>query len=189
MERGLCVVIIGPVASGKTTVIKHLVQSMPGAVMMRTYTTRPPRKGERESGDRLFVSREEFERMIDAGEFVEWDEHFGHLYGSARAVLDGMLDENRAVFTNINVDGAVNYIERVPETVTVFIDVPDEQIAGRIENRERIEPEELALRMKEVARERSFMDRFDHVVENPNGKLNETFDRMREILEAELSAS
>jgi guanylate kinase len=186
MERGLCVVLIGVVASGKSTIINRIIETEPGAVMMRTYTTRKPRESENGKGDRIFVSREEFERMVDEDKFIEWDEHFGFLYGSSRDTLEGLLSKNRFVLVNINVDGAFNYMRRVPNLVTIFISVPENQILGRIRKRGKMNSDELKRRLAEAKREISFINQFDHVVENPNGSLDQAVERIREIMHASL---
>jgi len=186
MECGICVVIVGVVAGGKTTIIKRLIETMPGAAMMRTYTTRAPREGEREGGDRIFVSREEFMSMVDSGDIFERNEFSGSLYGSSKKVLDGLLAENRVVFVNVNVDGAMLYQRHVPDAVTIFIDAPDEHIIRRIKLRGSMSDKDMAWRLTEADRERSLKHQFDSQIENPDGNLEKSIARVREIVESRL---
>ena len=186
MERGICVVVVGVVAGGKTTIIKRLIETMPGAAMMLTYTTRTPRNGELTGGDRIFVTREEFMGMVESGEIFEYNEFSGSLYGSSMKVLDDLLAANRVVFVNVNVDGAQIYQQRVPGTVTIFIDAPDEDIIRRIKLRGSMSGKDMAWRLKEADRERSLKHQFDLQLDNPDGKLEESIARVREIVEDRL---
>ncbi|MFH2063327.1 MAG: AAA family ATPase, partial [bacterium] len=180
-SRGVCVVIIGPAGSGKTTVGRRLVEELPDAVCMRTYTTREPRPGEGPDGDRVFISREEFERRRESGELIEWDEHFGHLYGSSLVTLNDLLDRHRFVVTNVNYVGARAYQERVPEAVTVFLSVPEDQIRGRIARRGPISDEDLRARLEAMKSELASASGFDYVVENPDGELDRAVGEIAEI--------
>jgi DNA-directed RNA polymerase omega subunit len=99
--RGSIIIVSAPSGSGKTTLIKRLLEAEPGLRFSVSFTTRPPRHGERDGWDYFFVRRDVFERMIEAGEFVEWAEVVGHLYGTARErpardqVLDGIRFSGR----------------------------------------------------------------------------------------------
>lgn len=187
MERGICVVIVGVVASGKTTIIQRLIETMPGTAMMRTYTTRAPRDGEIKGGDRIFVSQDEFQDMVRSGEIFEHNEFAGSMYGSSKSVLDRLLAEHRVVFVNVNVDGALLYQQYVPDAVTIFVDAPNEHIVRRIKLRGRMDEEEMEWRLKEADRERSLKDRFDERIENPDGNLEMSVARIREIAEERLT--
>lgn len=81
MARGLLFVVSAPSGTGKTTLVERLAQVVPNLVMSRSYTSRPARPGETDGVDYNFVSRDRFERMVDRGEFLEWADVFGNLYG------------------------------------------------------------------------------------------------------------
>jgi len=182
MSKGICVVIIGVVGSGKTTVIRRLSEVLPDAVMMRTFTSRALRPGEAENGDRYSLSREEFERRVADGEMIEWDEHFGFLYGSSSKLLDELLERHQVVLANVNYVGARAFQNKVPNVLTVFLSVPLDQNIDRIRQRGKMTERELALRLDAVKDEIASAGEFDFIVDNPDGGLDRAVERIREII-------
>src|SRR6058998_4009331 len=89
--RGLLFIVSAPSGAGKTTLVERLVEQLPNLKMSRSYTSRPARDGEADGVDYNFVSRERFEAMIAAGDFLEWAEVFGNLYGTCANDTDRML--------------------------------------------------------------------------------------------------
>ena len=96
-SRGVLFVVSAPSGTGKTTVVERLVERMPDLALSRSYTSRPAREGERDGVDYHFVSRGRFEAMIAAGEFLEWADVFGNLYGTCAAATEAVLNEGRDV--------------------------------------------------------------------------------------------
>src|SRR5206468_12682450 len=90
-RRGLLFIVSAPSGAGKTTLVERLVERMPNLKMSRSYTSRPAREGETDGVDYNFVSRDRFESMIAAGEFLEWADVFGNLYGTCAADAERLL--------------------------------------------------------------------------------------------------
>src|SRR5262245_30036428 len=105
-RRGLLFIVSAPSGAGKTTLVERLVEQTPGLKMSRSYTSRPPREGEADEVDYNFVTRPRFEAMIAAGEFLEWADVFGNLYGTCAADTERMLALGQDVVLVIDVQGA-----------------------------------------------------------------------------------
>jgi guanylate kinase len=149
-------VITGPSGVGKGTLIRLLRERVPELALSVSATTRAPRPGEQDGVDYHFLSDAEFARRVDAGEFVEWAEYSGRRYGTLRAELQRHLDAGRPVVLEIEVQGARQVREAMPEAVQIFIEPPDgdalkDRLVGRgtddaaqIERRLGVAAEELA---------------------------------------------
>jgi len=184
MSRGKFIVVTGPSAAGKTTIVEKLLeQRLPSAVKLITTTTRTPRPGEVDGRDYHFLSREEFERRRDAGEFLEWAENYGRFYGSSGVELDKLLARHPLVLAILDVKGAAAVKSARPETLTVFVDVGSfDEVRRRLEARPGITPEDLAARLKTAHRERQLAATFDRVVINRDGRLAATLKRLEDLL-------
>src|SRR5262252_5807271 len=101
--RGLLFIVSAPSGAGKTTLVERLVEQTPGLKMSRSYTSRPARPGECDGVDYNFVSRERFEAMVQAGEFLEWASLYGHLYGTGAADTEHLLADGHDVVLVIDV--------------------------------------------------------------------------------------
>ena len=104
---GSLFVVSAPSGTGKTTLVETLIPRVPGLEMSRSYTSRPPRPGERDGVEYHFVSRERFDSMRDAGAFLEWADVFGHLYGTSAVDTRRHLDAGRDLVLVIDVQGAI----------------------------------------------------------------------------------
>src|SRR5512145_2259081 len=96
-ERGLLFIVSAPSGTGKTTLAERLVQILPNLRMSRSYTSRPARAGERDGVDYNFISRDQFDGMFKGGEFLEWADVFGNLYGTARQDTERLLIKGQDV--------------------------------------------------------------------------------------------
>jgi guanylate kinase len=157
-------VITGPSGVGKGTLIRLLLDRFPRMALSVSATTRDPRPGEEDGVDYRFLSPEEFRRRIDAGEFLEWAEYAGHRYGTLKSELERDADP---LVLEIEVQGARQVRERVPEATSVFIAPPsDEALRTRLVGRGSDGPEQIERRLAVARDELAARDEFDHVVVN-----------------------
>ncbi len=185
--RGLLFIVSAPSGAGKTTLVERLVDGLPNLKMSRSYTSRPARDGETDGVDYNFISRGRFERMIAAGDFLEWAEVFGNLYGTCAKDTDVLLGEGFDVVLVIDVQGARKVRARGVETTTVFVMPPSfNELEHRLRRRSK-DSEEAIQRRLEIARAEvaAFAD-YDYVV--VNDELAGAVDRLRSIVMAERAA-
>ncbi len=165
--RGRLFIMSAPSGAGKTSLVKALNERYPGVVFSVSYTTRPPRQNETDGDDYFFVDRDQFEELIEDGEFLEHAEVFGHLYGTSRSHVDGLLEAGKQVILEIDWQGARQVRAVMPEAINVFILPPSvEELERRLRGR-GTDPEEVVQRRLDESRDDiRHYDEFDHVVVN-----------------------
>jgi guanylate kinase len=137
---GILFIISAPSGSGKSTLVNALRSQVEGIDFSISWTTRQPRGSEQTGREYHFTSREEFERMVSAGEFLEHAEVFGNYYGTARRSLEEATAAGRDLLLDIDVQGARQVLERIPDAVTIFIMPPNPKVLRtRLRNRSRAE--------------------------------------------------
>jgi guanylate kinase len=151
-------IISAPSGSGKSTLVSELRKQVTGIDFAISWTTRAPRGSEENGREYHFTSRQEFERMIDAGLFLEHAEVFGNLYGTSRASLDEALEAGHDLLLDIDVQGAALVRAKMPEAVGIFVLPPNpKELRTRLRNRSRAEgvmnEAELYRRLSEASRE------------------------------------
>jgi guanylate kinase len=165
--RGLLFVVSAPSATGKTTVVEQLVQVLPGLLMSRSYTSRPPRSGEEDGLDYNFISREAFEAMVARDAFLEWADVFGHYYGTGRDETQARLTAGEDLVLVIDVQGARQVRDRLPQTVAVFMLPPSFAVLEqRLRKRSKDPEPEMARRLETARREVDAVALYDYVVVN-----------------------
>jgi guanylate kinase len=182
--RGLLFIVSAPSGAGKTTVVERLVGQTPHLKMSRSYTSRRAREGETDGVDYNFVTRERFEAMVAVGEFLEWADVFGNLYGTSAADTDRLLEAGHDVVLVIDVQGARKVRRRGVETTAVFVMPPsfavlEQRLRGRSKDSEQDIQQRLAVAREEVA---SYAE-YDFVV--VNDELTAAVDRLRSIVVGE----
>jgi guanylate kinase len=183
-SRPAPLVLAAPSGTGKTTIAHALVESSRDFVFSISVTTRPARAGERSGVDYEFVSRETFERFVQDGDLVEWAEVHGNLYGTPRRMLDEARDRGKYPVLDIDVQGARQVRERVPDAVLVFVFPPSgEALRARLAKRGTESASEVRRRLETAHREMEEAAIFDYIVVNES--LDETVTQVREIVTAE----
>lgn len=166
---GVPIVIAAPSGTGKTTIARTLVERFDRFVFSVSATTRPPRESERDGVDYHFVSEEEFERMREAGELIEWAEVHGYAYGTPWSGLDAAAGSGTHVVLDIDVQGAAQIRELVPNAVLIFILPPSGAVLlARLRGRGTEASEVVIRRLKGSRGELHRARDFDHVVVNDN---------------------
>jgi len=175
--KGTLFVISGPSGVGKGTLRKELFRRLGSLAYSVSCTTRKPRTGEREGVDYFFLDRETFDRFLSRGAFLEWAEVHGNLYGTLEETVKNSLAEGKDVILEIDVQGAVQVKERMPEAVLIFIAPPDEgELARRLSRRGTEKEQELKKRLENAREELNAASCYDHVV------VNDDIDRASEEL-------
>ena len=165
--RGNIIVVSAPSGAGKSTLIKRLMASVPGLAFSVSYTTRPPRPGEKNGRDYFFVSPARFKKMIAAGDFVEWADVFGNLYGTSWKQVLAAQKTGNDVLLDIDVQGHRQVRERLPEAVSIFILPPSfRELARRLRHRHEDSPRVIARRLKEARKEITHWAEYDYLVVN-----------------------
>jgi guanylate kinase len=181
-------VITGPSGVGKGTLIRSLLDRIPELQLSVSATTRAPRPGEQDGVAYHFLDRSEFDRRVAAGDFVEWAEYSGNRYGTLRSELTRTLEQGRPVVLEIEVQGARQVREKLPDAVQVFIAPPSpETLRTRLIGRGTDTPEQVQRRLETAAAELAAQPEFPHVV--INDRLEEALDALAEIVQRELSAT
>ncbi len=165
--RGALVVIAAPSGAGKTTLVHALLERMPELKFSISYTTRKPRPTETHGEDYYFVSEEEFERMIAAGEFLEHARVFDHWYGTAKADVESLRRQGHAVLLEIDWQGARQVRREVSDARTVFIVPPDlGELARRLRGRGTDSEAVIARRLADSVSDLGHWAEFDYVIVN-----------------------
>ena len=178
--------ITGPSGVGKGTVIRGLLERVPELELSVSATTREPRPGERHGRDYYFLRPAEFEAHVTAGDFVEHATYSGHRYGTLRSELDRRLQVGVPVVLEIEVQGARQVRNAMPEAIAVFIAPPSrEALRARLIGRGTDKPEQVQERMRTAERELEAQSEFPYVV--VNDRLEHAADELVEIVRATLA--
>jgi guanylate kinase len=175
-------VISAPSGTGKTTVIKCLLDKIPDLALSVSHTTRPMRRNEKDGRDYYFVTREVFQKMLTDGEFLEWTETYGHLYGTSKREIDRIVALGKDVLMDLDTNGALNIKKMYPDAVLIFLLPPSfEELKERIIKRGSEDKEEIEKRLKGAAAEYERRHEYDYQVVNED--VLEACSEIAEIVE------
>ncbi len=184
-QNGLLIVLSGPSGVGKGTVRKALFESEGhNFTYSISMTTRQPRNGEIDGEDYYFVTREEFEKRIEEGKFLEYAEFVGNYYGTPIDKVEQNIAEGKEVVLEIEVEGARQVKEKMPDAVFIFIAPPSfNALYERLKRRGTERQEVITERLAKARRELRLMNDYDYIV--INDEVNNAADRIRAIIRAE----
>ena len=146
--------------------VRAALDRVPQLRLAVSATTRAQRPAETDGVDYWFLTREEFDRRIAAGEFLEWVDYVGNRYGTLRAEIDRIQREGAVALLELELDGALTVKEVVPNAVTLFVDAPIEELERRLRERATESAGEIGDRIELARQQKELASRFDHVVEN-----------------------
>lgn len=183
----MLVILSGVAGAGKDTVIKALTKRMDNLCTIPSYTTREPRADDIPGVSYNFVTKEEFEKLIDNGDIYEYDIHHNHYYGSSKNLINKKA-HNGIVIKDIDVNGTEKLKAILQEmgikVVTIFLRVPKDELQRRLENRiDKLSHEEIMLRLNRFDYEESKMNIYDYVMKNDD--LERTLNIIQTIIEQE----
>ena len=181
-------VITGPSGVGKGTLIADLLRRLPELELSVSATTRPPREGEIDGRDYHFLTAEDFDRRVEAGEFLEFATYSGNRYGTLRSEIERRLEAGRSVVLEIEVQGARQVRAAMPESVQIFIAPPEPAaLRRRLRERGKDSAEAIDARLAVAAQELAAKDEFAHQV--VNDELDRAAAGLERVVRAELVES
>lgn len=185
-SRSKVFVITGPSGVGKGSLISLLRHRIPELELSTSATTRAPRAGEQHGVHYHFLDPSGFERRIEAGEFLEHAAYSGNRYGTLRSEVEGRVEAGHPVVLEIEVQGARQVADSMPEAVQIFIAPPElATLRQRLEGRGTDSPEAIARRLEVAEEELAARDEFHHVV--VNDELERALDELEAIVRGKLS--
>ena len=183
-KKGILFIVSAPSGSGKTTLCNKLVDSIGGLNRSISMTTRPPRAGERDGMDYIFIEKEEFLKRKKKNEFLEWAKVFEEYYGTPKKYIKHILAKGQDVLLNIDVQGAMKIKRLKIRVVYIFVLPPSmAMLKERLVSRSADSKKEIAKRLRVAKKELAYLRRYDYVV--VNNTLESALENLRSIVIAE----
>ncbi len=160
-------IVSAPSGTGKTSLCKAVIGTIPNLIFSVSHTTRPPRPGEKDGTDYYFVSPEEFKQQIADRQMAEWTEVYGNYYGTATSTIEHALRSGCDLLLDIEAQGARQLLEKYPDSITILVLPPSlEELKKRLRERGTDDPASIARRLKQAQDEITAMSWYQYVVVN-----------------------
>jgi guanylate kinase len=184
LRKTIVYIISAPSGSGKSTLVNEILKAIPGLDFSISYTTRAVRGSERNGKQYHFVKREEFDRMVNADEFLEHAEFDGNCYGTARRFLTEAERKGTDLLLDIDVQGAEQIHRKLPDAVSIFVLPPDKKtLEWRLRKRGENDEQDIQRRLEAAKREIEQYDRYNYVL--VNDQLEKSIERLEAIVLSE----
>jgi len=180
-------VVTGPSGAGKGTLSQLVLPRFPELAHAVSATTRLQRPGEEDGVHYWFLGRQEFDRRVAAGDFLEWVDYVGNRYGTLNSEIERLIAAGKAPLLELETDGALRVKARVPSAVTIFVTAPVEELERRLRERATESSGEIEGRIAIARRQLEQQDEFDHTVENDDRE--QAAERLAAVVERELAAA
>jgi guanylate kinase len=180
-------VVTGPSGAGKGTLEKALLDRRADLELAVSATTRERRPSEQDGREYWFLAPEEFDRRVEAGDFLEWVPYVGQKYGTLRSEIDRIAAAGRVPLLDLEIEGALNVRDSVPGAVTVFVDAPLDELERRLRERATESTGEIGERLELAREQKTRAGEFDYVVENRD--LGRAVEELLAIVDRELAAA
>ena len=186
--KGNLYIIAGCSGVGKGTLLKLFLEKNPQIKLSISATTRQPRVNEKDGVNYFFISKEEFEESVKNNEFLEWAEFSGNCYGTKKSFVDKTLNSGTDLILEIEVQGAKQVKEKMPEAISIFVMPPSlEELEARLRGRHTESEEAIQKRLGEAARELEAGKSFDYRIINDN--IEEALANMQKIFDGDKNAN
>ena len=167
--RPFLLVLSSPSGGGKTSIAKHLLEARDDLAYSVSATTRPRREGERDGKDYHFITRDEFTRRVEAGEFLEWATYAGNLYGTLRGEIDAIVGRGRTAVLDVEIEGARQIRASFPNSLHLFVLPPSADVlVGRLAGRNTESAAVIRERVTRAADELAAVVEYDYAIVNEN---------------------
>ena len=166
-HKGIIIAVSAPSGTGKTTIVKKILDEYPDLIFSVSATTRQKRDYEVEGVDYFFITEDEFKKKIDNGEFVEWEKFYDYYYGTYKSFIEKNIESGKSVILEIDVNGALSLKKIYPESILIFIYPPSfEELKNRLKNRNTEDETDYKKRIERAKMELSLKPKFDYLIEN-----------------------
>jgi guanylate kinase len=166
-KKGSIIVISAPSGTGKTTIVRRILNDFPEIVFSVSATTRKKREHEVEGVDYFFISEQEFKNKIQNNEFVEWELFYDYYYGTFRSFIENYVNNGKSVILEVDVHGALEIKRIYPEAILIYIAPPSlEELLIRLKKRQTENEKDLRKRIERAKMELSHKDKFDYFIIN-----------------------
>ncbi len=183
-QNGNIIVVSAPSGAGKTSICDAVVSSDKNTVYSISYTTRAPRKGEKNGVEYFFTDENTFKKMIKEKKFTEWAKVHGNYYGTPKEFIEKTIRKGKNILLDIDVQGGINIKRQYPQACMVFIMTPDlETLKQRLTSRGKDSIETIKTRMENARKELKSLQKYDYLVVNEN--LKEAVDAVKMIIETQ----
>ena len=182
-NKGILVVVSGFSGAGKGTIMKELMKKDEYALSISA-TTRKPRQGEEDGKSYFFKTHDEFEKMIQQDDLIEWAEYVGNYYGTPKSYVESQLNEGKNVLLEIEMQGGMIVKEKFPDALLIFITPPSADVLhDRLVGRGTEDMETVNKRLHRASEEASYMDSYDYLV--INDRLEDAVENLHSIISNE----
>ncbi|QQS36828.1 MAG: guanylate kinase [Ignavibacteriales bacterium] len=180
-KRGAIIAVSAPSGTGKTTIVKHILETFPEIVFSVSATTRKKRSNETKGVEYFFLSEEEFKQKIENNEFIEWERFYDYYYGTFKNYIDENINTGKTVLLELDVKGALSLKSIYPDAELIYILPPSfDELVKRLKNRNTEKEEDFQKRIERAKMELSLKDKFDHFIYNED--LEKAFEETKSLI-------
>jgi len=184
--KPLLIVLSGPSGAGKDALLARMKDSGCPLEYITTVTTRTQRAGERDNVDYHFISTEEFQKMVENGELLEWAKVYGNWYGVPKQPVKQALEQGQDTIVKVDIQGVATIKKILPEAIFILVVPPTkEELVTRLKGRQTESPPDLSLRIKAVEEELKQLPLFDYIIVNRQDKIELAISDIKAIIAAE----